>query len=544
MRYTQNIKLPIVEDNDLYSKEINNLAFEKIDEEIQGLADIVETLDSPENSIADVKKDINNINSDIVDINEQLETKASKDNSVKWINVAELINNDLSGNTEYTTIINEAIEDNTTLYFPSGVYKAKIEITKRNVRIYGEGEIVGGIYVNFPDHMYAPYTVIEGVTIKAGLDGDYGIKLRFGRYVEIRNCIIRDSEFGIKFESANYWQNNRRDNITNCRFYNNKIHIYMYKESGVTHEFENGDIHIMNNQFYTAYESSLYIYSCDGVIIEGNTFFSDDTSTNLSTSHVIFLHTTEWTIIQGNNIFGGGKCSIYAENYRNLNILGNNLSVCGKTNPYSAICVGATSNDYNPIILNIINNNIVRSTKHGIEILGENRNANIQGNSFFNIGEGSNYYGETDLSTIEHYAIYAPKLLEGMVFGNNCLKNKIKVNESFDHTENTIGFNNTKNSEIRSKKQGEVKKLIDADGIINVTNLEILHSNLTSYTTIKNLVGDNLVNGRQIKIYCWNAQTFIEANNNFYGLSSNLQSRAGMIITLNYYGGKWWVEHN
>lgn len=71
MRYTQNINLPIVEDNDLYSKEINNLAFEKIDEEIQGLADIVETLDSPENSIADVKKDIN-------DINEQLETKAEQ----------------------------------------------------------------------------------------------------------------------------------------------------------------------------------------------------------------------------------------------------------------------------------------------------------------------------------------------------------------------------------------------------------------------------------------------------------------------------------
>ena len=76
MRYTQNINLPIVEDNDLYSKEINNLAFEKIDEEIQGLADIVETLDSPENSIADVKKDIN-------DINEQLDTKANEDEVVK-----------------------------------------------------------------------------------------------------------------------------------------------------------------------------------------------------------------------------------------------------------------------------------------------------------------------------------------------------------------------------------------------------------------------------------------------------------------------------
>ena len=83
MRYTQNINLPIVEDNDLYSKEINNLAFEKIDEEIQGLADIVETLDSPENSIADVKKDIKDIKSDVVDINEQLDTKASKDDVAK-----------------------------------------------------------------------------------------------------------------------------------------------------------------------------------------------------------------------------------------------------------------------------------------------------------------------------------------------------------------------------------------------------------------------------------------------------------------------------
>lgn len=70
MRYTQNINLPIVEDNDLYSKEINNLAFEKIDEEIQGLADIVETLDSPENSIADVKENVKKLN-------EQLDTIAN-----------------------------------------------------------------------------------------------------------------------------------------------------------------------------------------------------------------------------------------------------------------------------------------------------------------------------------------------------------------------------------------------------------------------------------------------------------------------------------
>ena len=42
MRYTENTNLPIVEDNDLYSKEINNLAFEEIDRIIKGLNDAIE----------------------------------------------------------------------------------------------------------------------------------------------------------------------------------------------------------------------------------------------------------------------------------------------------------------------------------------------------------------------------------------------------------------------------------------------------------------------------------------------------------------------
>lgn len=83
------------------------------------------------------------------------------------------------------------------------------------------------------------------------------------------------------------------------------------------------------------------------------------------------------------------------------------------------------------------------------------------------------------------------------------------------------------------------------NGSINIMNYEILHSNLTSYTYLKNLSCDNLVNGREIKIYCWNDQLFIDNSSNvFFGLSATLQSKAGMIITLNYYGGKWWVTHN
>ena len=121
MRYTQNINLPIVEDNDLYSKEINNLAFEKIDEEIQGLADIVETLDSSENSIADIKKDIN-------DINEHLD---SVDNEV--VRLKDFLENSNSGNVsqeDIKTAVNDYFEENPVQSGATVEQSAQIEANK------------------------------------------------------------------------------------------------------------------------------------------------------------------------------------------------------------------------------------------------------------------------------------------------------------------------------------------------------------------------------------------------------------------------------
>jgi hypothetical protein len=138
MRYTQNINLPIVEDNDLYSKEINNLAFEKIDEEIQGLADIVETLDSPENGIADVKKDISDIKNDVVDINEQLDTNTKQLNGT-GVNI---------NNYNYIDDINEristALSENDHIIIPEGEYNINgFEIPKNKIV-----ECVGNIVFN------------------------------------------------------------------------------------------------------------------------------------------------------------------------------------------------------------------------------------------------------------------------------------------------------------------------------------------------------------------------------------------------------------
>lgn len=132
MRYTQNIKLPIVEDNDLYSKEINNLAFEKIDEEIQGLVDIVETLDSPENSIADVKKDIN-------DIKQQLDTKVDKENGKG------LSTNDFT-NLEKTEVakVKDKLDKTSLLNLTYPIGSVYISVSNVN-----PGTLFGGSWVEF-----------------------------------------------------------------------------------------------------------------------------------------------------------------------------------------------------------------------------------------------------------------------------------------------------------------------------------------------------------------------------------------------------------
>lgn len=61
MKYTTNIGLPIVGDNDLYSKEINNEAFRIIDDNIKGLSEKIETLDNVEGSILETVERINDL---------------------------------------------------------------------------------------------------------------------------------------------------------------------------------------------------------------------------------------------------------------------------------------------------------------------------------------------------------------------------------------------------------------------------------------------------------------------------------------------------
>ena len=95
MIQTENINLPILQEGDKYSKDIQNQAFRDIDREIKGLNDRVKILDNVEGSIIETKEDVeslkvnkadalttnnkfeqldNKIETKISEVNEQLET--------------------------------------------------------------------------------------------------------------------------------------------------------------------------------------------------------------------------------------------------------------------------------------------------------------------------------------------------------------------------------------------------------------------------------------------------------------------------------------
>lgn len=236
MRYTQNINLPIVEDNDLYSKEINNLAFEKIDEEIQSLADIVETLDSPENSIADVKKDIN-------DINEQLEHKANKNINGNYANILdyeEYCENVTANNKVYKCWDNAlSMASNTigwgTIFFPSNTYYFKDSIViSSNIVVKGE---------NWDNTILAPSPNITNktfITISNSNSGIHDLTISGSdnsnivglEIVESKNIYIRNLKF-IYFALGNaLFANAMNLQLDNLQFWRCKNITFAGSDSG------------------------------------------------------------------------------------------------------------------------------------------------------------------------------------------------------------------------------------------------------------------------------------------------------------------------
>ena len=135
MKYTPNINLPIVEDSDLYSKEINNLAFEEIDSHIGGLKEAIEALDNVEGSIIDVTREISNDRKTYGSLGERIDAIETKANGI-FVNI--LSYKEYVTNGDWTEAFERAFEN-----YPCEVFVPKGEYNIKCINIPSNSSLIG-----------------------------------------------------------------------------------------------------------------------------------------------------------------------------------------------------------------------------------------------------------------------------------------------------------------------------------------------------------------------------------------------------------------
>lgn len=170
MKFSENLNLPILQDGDKYSKEIQNEAFNTIDKECTNIkntiksvldinddvTDAIKTLGDISEELSDLKEKQNEdyyellesnnyIGEKIRDINSQLETMVSKYDSFIYANNPPKGLIPLSEENEDNTIIFDNIlkyakEHKKSVYIKKGIYKLKYINMYDKVSLFGEGK--------------------------------------------------------------------------------------------------------------------------------------------------------------------------------------------------------------------------------------------------------------------------------------------------------------------------------------------------------------------------------------------------------------------
>jgi len=237
----------------------------------------------------------------------------------------------------------------------------------------------------------------------------YGVVLDAGAAYSIRDCSISESYFD-NLDKAIYSPptgnafHNRGTIIINKNFMKDcNYATYFDVETSVKDSNCINDIHITDNIVYSII-TDFYFRSADGCIMSNNSCFGN-TGTKLHSVHVLD-GLTDQVKISNNQFFENQEEAILIGSVKQFQINDNNI-VRTTTPLYvkSGIKITMTAIP-SP---SVISNNVIRTaTKHGIELIGTGINVysiNCSGNTIYCFD--STTVDGTDLSTIDHYGVYA-----------------------------------------------------------------------------------------------------------------------------------------
>lgn len=280
-----------------------------------------------------------------------------------------------------------------TVYFPAGIYHYdEIYLKKPRIKLIGTGELSKGTLYIGHDKLHQQHSnfEIEGLTFREAYEMPDSITnnkpLIVIRNVEggkISNCQFYGGTAAISVEAIDYnpadtsklWWHAGKIMISNNQFKSNNHALKVELHPNIS-RYSAGDIQFINNMTMAMRKSTIHCVGQDGLIVQGNTFFS-------SQGKQIYISKGHYLNISGNNIFENAEESIYLKNVRDFHINGNTIVNPGwaksSSTKHSAIRVqnwglygGGDNYDSNKARgRGIISNNLIRwPSLYGIDLRG------------------------------------------------------------------------------------------------------------------------------------------------------------------------------
>lgn len=538
--------------------------FCKLGKEVNKIIDsqnIVGTeMENTVNAFIELQNFVNNY-FDNLDVQEEINNKLDEmieDGSLQII-LDNILNNSFGFNlgiyktddNTWQDALNYILENNNldkyTIYLPRDKsVDSDLTINKPNIVLKNGVIENASLILDYTEDATDEFTTIENIKFIG--TQTKGIEIKSAYYPTITNCIFNNKNdnvitYGILLTNVEgSFQNSRRVIITNNQFKDCSYAIYTNNPN--TEFGASGDIIFSNNQVDTKV-GGIYSVGVDGHIINGNVFFMPGYKKHdMNKMDNIYIKRSNFTEITNNSIFEAGRNGIHIEDTTSFIIANNNIDWCGQNTPASGIYAKITSS-YGEFISSINDNLITYPTKSGIEIESNNNAGllNVKGNNITAPGLTRYYYGDTDLSTIQHYCIDA-STVKGCTFVNNLYYPTYNDNiNALDNFVQNYTVSQSKNVTNRfsnkEKKDVTVTNLsddIDLEGIYNLINLNA--GGTFNFSVIKNAVANQIVRFVQ---YNTSGITWNTEDNVIY--DKNAQKTTYQWATKEFiYNGSRWFE--
>lgn len=409
-----------------------------------------------------------------------------------------------------------------TVVFKKGTYTGDIILNVPNVSLRGEEALINGhikVGDGTTDRVYY-YASISGFRFVGGTDQtsilDYGIQVKNARRLTIRNNMFAYVDKAINFVNSGSPKAHSCEGIEIIANTTHYVNYSLYIDKcttvveGITLDWMNiADITFSENITLSRKCTVNLVCGIDGLKVNNNIFYmtpyNDTGNRSLKTNHVYIGDLNNSVTISNNALFESGEESIKLVNPTFVNIIGNNFYWCGEKGVYSAIHF--TTPLYGIGRAVITGNAFERFSNHVLEIDSTLVYfVDITGNNIrYNNNDGSNfasYFGSTDLSTFDHYIVYAP---------SSCMSANIKEDNVINQNE----VQNIKNVSVGGVSVKVSKQLRYQGNTFLEKSITTNGSNAVNIASLRN----NNMNSVYNAVY--GAMVLVNARSGIYGTNEN-----------------------